>query len=242
MATCFISDLHLSPDVPCITEGFLRFCRELPADVEALYVLGDLFEAWVGDDDDRPYPRTIIQAFRSLSDRGVRLYFAHGNRDFLLGQGFAKATGGTLLGDNTVIKLYGRSVLVTHGDNLCTLDKKYQRFRRIVRMRPLQAVIGAMPLARRIALAEKLRSRSRMTNTHKALNIMDVTPAEVERVMRETGVSLLIHGHTHRPAVHELVIEGQPAQRMVLGDWTDERGWMIRADAEGITLSDFPLP
>lgn len=241
MATCFISDLHLCPDLPVVTEGFLRFCRELPADVEALYVLGDLFEAWVGDDDDRPYPQSIIQAFRNLSERGVRLYFVHGNRDFMLGQGFAQATGGTLLGDSTLIDLYGRSALVMHGDSLCTLDKKYQLFRRVVRTRAFQALICTLPLTRRIALAESLRARSRMDNASKAANILDVTPTEVERVMREAGVDLLIHGHTHRPAVHELVMDGRPAQRMVLGDWTD-RGWMIRADAEGVTLSHFPLP
>lgn len=241
MAICFISDLHLCPELPVVTEGFLRFCRELPADVEALYVLGDLFEAWVGDDDDRPYPRSIIQAFRHLSERGVRLYFVHGNRDFMLGPGFAKATGGTLLGDNTVIDLYGRPALVMHGDSLCTLDKKYQLFRRLVRMRALQTLLCALPLSRRIALAERLRAKSQMNNATKSQSIMDVTPIAVERVMRAAGVDLLIHGHTHRPAVHALEIDGQPAQRMVLGDWTN-RGWMIRADAEGVTLSAFPLP
>lgn len=235
--TYFISDLHLSPDLPRVSAGFLALLENIRG-ADALYVLGDLFEAWVGDDHRDDYNNHVLAAFRALSDSGTTLYFVHGNRDFLLGQGFAGATGGTLLPESQVIDLYGETVLLMHGDQLCTLDEKFMAFRTQSRDPAWQGAMLANPLEQRLMIAQMWRMQSRANNANKAENIMDVTPAEVERVLRESGAPVLLHGHTHRPQVHELRVDGRAARRVVLGDWREDSGEAVIgvADEDGLRL------
>ncbi|MDP2226061.1 MAG: UDP-2,3-diacylglucosamine diphosphatase [Moraxellaceae bacterium] len=235
--TLFISDLHLSPDLPRVTAGFFRYL-EAASGAAALYVLGDLFESWVGDDHRDDYNNAVIAAFRQLSDSGTALFFAHGNRDFLLGAGFVEATAATLLPDNAVIDVNGQRLLVMHGDQLCTLDAKYMAFRAQSRDAAWQQDMLQKPLDQRLMIASMLRMQSRANNANKAENIMDVTPEAVHQALREAGVHTLLHGHTHRPQVHDFLLEGQPAQRFVLGDWREESGEAVTgvADAQGLRL------
>lgn len=238
-ATLFISDLHLDPRRPTMT-GLLRKFLEQPArEAEALYILGDLFEAWIGDDDDAEPGPTVAAALRTLTDVGVPVYFLHGNRDFLLGERFAAASGIQLLPESVVIELAGESVLLLHGDTLCIDDHEYQAFRAQVRHPAWQAQILALPLAQRRALAGQLRETSRQVAQQKATDIIDVNVAEVDRVMRVHGVQRLIHGHTHRPAIHHGRLDGQAARRAVLGDWQDQQGSVLRCDASGWRLEPF---
>jgi len=227
----FISDLHLSPDHPRMTQGFFRYLEQARG-AEALYVLGDLFESWVGDDHLDDYNNTVIAAFRALSDSGTRLFFVHGNRDFLLGQDFAAATGGTLLPESQVIDAQGRRMLVMHGDQLCTRDEKYMAFRAQSRDPAWQQMMLEKPLDQRLMIAAMWRAQSKAMSSNKPENIMDVTPEDVVRVMQEAGVSTLLHGHTHRPAVHDISVAGKPAQRLVLGDWREEDGEAITGVAD----------
>lgn len=235
--TLFISDLHLSPDLPRVTQGFLRYLAQAKG-ATALYVLGDLFEAWVGDDHRDDYNNAVIDAFRALSDSGTRLFFVHGNRDFLLGQGFAEATGGTLLPDSQVIDAEGQRLLVMHGDQLCTLDEKYMAFRAQSRDPAWQQMMLEKPLDQRLMIASMWRMQSKTLNSNKPENIMDVTPEDVVRVMQEAGVTTLLHGHTHRPDVHAVEVAGEAARRIVLGDWREEEGEAVTgiADAQGLRL------
>ncbi len=229
--TWFISDLHLSPELPRITAGFFRLLENIRG-ADALYVLGDLFEVWVGDDNLDDYNQSVVNAFRQLSDSGTRLFFVHGNRDFLLGQGFATATGGELLPENKLIDCYGQKILVMHGDQLCTLDEKYMAFRAQSRDPAWQQMMLEKPLDQRLMIATMWRMQSKANNANKAENIMDVTPADVVRVLEEAGVQTLLHGHTHRPAVHAVEASGQPAQRIVLGDWREDSGEAVIAMAD----------
>ncbi|QTF91027.1 UDP-2,3-diacylglucosamine diphosphatase [Halomonas sp. BM-2019] len=243
MATLLISDLHLHPGTPEITEGFLRWLEERACGCEALYILGDFFEAWIGDDlldlagqdpsGHADLSARVAVALRRLADDGTALYLMHGNRDFLLGERFAREAGATLLPDPSVVELGGRPLLLMHGDSLCTRDTAYQAFRAQARDPQWQAQVLAMPIVERIALAAKLREQSGEATSNKAEAIMDVTPDEVVRVMTEHGVSTLIHGHTHRPAVHELEVDGRPARRIVLGDWQPGQGWEVVIDDGG---------
>lgn len=239
--TVFISDLHLAADLPRVTQGFLTLMQKLQGQTNALYVLGDLFEVWVGDDNDNDYNRQIIGAFRTLSDSGCKLYFVHGNRDFLLGEAFASACGGQLLGERTVIEHNGLSILLEHGDALCTRDEKFMAFRVQSRHPMWQQGMLAKPLAERVQIAELWRMQSKMQNSNKPENIMDVTPEAVEQVLAENKVTTLLHGHTHRPMVHELTIADKAGQRFVLGDWREESGEAVIgiADAQGLRLEDY---
>ncbi|HET8790798.1 MAG TPA: UDP-2,3-diacylglucosamine diphosphatase [Modicisalibacter sp.] len=236
MTTLLISDLHLHAGAPEIAEGFLGYLERQARHADALYILGDFFEAWIGDDYQSAFETRIIDALAQLTKGGTRLYFMHGNRDFLIGEGFAQATGATLLSDPSVIELdcvEGRKrVLLMHGDSLCTRDEAYMKFRAMARDPQWQAQILALPVEQRLELAKNLRSQSGEANSNKAEDIMDVTPDEVIAAMAKHGVRTLIHGHTHRPAVHELHVEGQPAKRMVLGDWQPDRGWEIRIEED----------
>ncbi|WP_347331299.1 UDP-2,3-diacylglucosamine diphosphatase [Marinimicrobium locisalis] len=240
MTRLFVADLHLSERQPQVTEGFFRFLRDRARTAEALYILGDFFDAWIGDDDDSDLSREVTQALRSLSDQGTRLYLMHGNRDFLIGQDFTRAAGAELLPDPSVINLYGRPALLMHGDSLCTRDMEYMAFRRKVRTVQWQSEVLALPLEERRDLARKLREQSQSMNSNKAQDIMDVTPEEVEKAMRKEGTPLLIHGHTHRPARHPMELKGEPAERIVLGDWHD-RGWCLVAAPGVLNLESWKL-
>jgi UDP-2,3-diacylglucosamine hydrolase len=217
--TLLVSDLHLDGSMPGIARQFLEFLRGDARQARALYILGDLFEAWIGDDDPDPAGREIIDALRDLTQSGVPCCLMHGNRDFLLGQQFTRETGCKLLPDGTVVELHGERVLLMHGDVLCTADTSYQRLRRTLRNPAVLWTLRHLPLETRRKLGRRLRAGSQMHTGSTAAEIMDVTPAAVVDTMRAAGVRTLIHGHTHRPAVHELAIDGQPARRIVLGDW-----------------------
>ncbi len=235
-----ISDLHLEQERPDITRAFLHFLDTRARQAEALYILGDFFEVWIGDDAMTPFQRSIAQALRRLADSGTRIYLMHGNRDFLLGKAFCREAGCTLLGDPHTVELAGEKVLLMHGDSLCTLDIGYQKMRRLLRNPLSLFILRNLPLDTRHRLARKLRSESRSQTRMKASDIVDVTPEEVQRVMARYGVKTLIHGHTHRPAVHDLVVDGQPARRIVLGDW-DQQGWALQVDENGFNQSAFAL-
>ncbi|MGH8493526.1 MAG: UDP-2,3-diacylglucosamine diphosphatase [Moraxellaceae bacterium] len=233
--TYFISDLHLYPELPRITAGFFKLLENIRG-ADALYVLGDLFEVWVGDDNLDPYNQSIVNAFRALSDSGTRLYVLHGNRDFLLGAGFAAAIGGELLPEDKVIDCYGHKILIMHGDQLCTLDEKYMAFRAQSRAPAWQQMILDKTLDERHMIATMWRMQSKANSANKPENIMDVTPVDVVRVLEENGVQTLLHGHTHRPAVHNIEASGKAAQRVVLGDWREEEGTAVIAMADDTGL------
>jgi len=233
-----ISDLHLEEGRPDITRAFLGLLAGRARTAESLYILGDFFEAWIGDDAMSPFQRSICQALRALSDSGTNVFLMHGNRDFMIGKAFCKAAGCTLLKDPSVVNFNGEPVLLMHGDSLCTRDEAYMRMRRYLRHPLTLWVLRHLPLSTRHKLARKLRSESRAQTRMKANDIVDVTPDEVVRVMAESGVQTLIHGHTHRPAVHDVQLDGTTAQRIVLGDW-DREGWLLRIDEQGFHLESF---
>ena len=237
----FISDLHLDPERPEHLEALKTLLAEHAGQADALYVLGDLFEAWIGDDDDTPFNQAAIAAFRQFSDSGSKLYFMHGNRDFLLGEDFATACGGTLLEEGTIVDLYGTAAQLMHGDSLCTLDTEYQQFRAMARSPQWQQGMLSQPLEQRRAIAQGMRMQSQGKNANKAENIMDVTPEEVIKSMETAGVQHLIHGHTHRPDVHDVRLTDGTGKRWVLGDW-GKLGWQIVADSErGLRLERFAI-
>lgn len=239
MATLFISDLHLDGTHPEITDQFLRFLDEEARHAEALYILGDLFEAWIGDDDPDPDKRRAIRAIRETTDAGVRCYLIHGNRDFLIGKRFCEETGVRLLEDGTIVELYGRRVLVLHGDSLCIDDHAYQRLRRIVRNPLVQFTMRRLSLSQRQKLAARMRAGSKAhieSMDRAAPQIMDVNAGEVLATFARYGVDCMIHGHTHRPAIHSVMLEsGRSATRIVLGDWY-EQGSVLRWDERGYAL------
>lgn len=240
MATLFIADLHLQTEEPAITAGFLRFLAGDARQADALYILGDLFEAWIGDDDPNPLHHQIAAAIKSLVDSGVPCFFIHGNRDFLLGKRFARESGMTLLPEEKMLDLYGRKVLIMHGDTLCTDDAGYQAFRAKVHQSWLQKLFLALPLFIRQRIAAKMRANSKAANSSKSLEIMDVNQQAVIAELENHQVQWLIHGHTHRPAVHELTANGQPAFRVVLGAWHSE-GSMIKVTPHDVELIAFPF-
>ena len=240
MATLFIADLHLHTEEPAITAGFLHFLNGVAREADALYILGDLFEAWIGDDDPNPLHQRVASAIRALVDSGVPCYFIHGNRDFLLGKRFARESGMQLLPQEKVLELYGRKVLIMHGDTLCTDDAGYQAFRAKVHQPWLQTLFLALPLFIRHRVAAKMRAGSRAANSSKSLAIMDVNQQAVIEAMEKHRVQWLIHGHTHRPAVHQLTANDAPAWRAVLGAWHSE-GSMIRVSKSDVELVQFPF-
>lgn len=239
MTTLFISDLHLDPESPEITRQFLAFLGGEARSADALYVLGDLFEVWLGDDDPDPLARDIVAALRRFTDSGVPCYVLHGNRDFLIGRRFCEETGATLLDDGVVVIVHGERVLLMHGDVLCTDDASYQRLRRVVRNPVVQWTIRRLSLARRRALASRMREGSRMHVGATSPEIMDVNARAVAEAFRAAGVQTMIHGHTHRPAVHELVVDGTHLRRIVLGDW-HAHGSVLEWSSSGFALR--PLP
>jgi UDP-2,3-diacylglucosamine hydrolase len=233
--TLFISDLHLDPARPAVTRALAEFLSR-SRDCHSLYILGDLFEAWLGDDDHAPLSTRVSSMLHQFSAAGPSLYIMVGNRDFLLGRDFCEAAGATLLSDPTVIDLYGEPTLLMHGDSLCTSDVAYQAFRREARSPDWQRDVLSRPLAERRELARSLRAMSAQANSIKSEDIMDVTPQEVTSVMAQHGVRQLIHGHTHRPARHAL----DAGLRWVLGAWEDQ-GWFIEATPREIKLNIFDI-
>lgn len=220
--TLFISDLHLHPQDPRVTQRFVQFMKNEARQAEALYIIGDLFEAWVGDDDQTPFHQQIIQELKSLHQAGVATYFIHGNRDFLIGRRFAKQTGITLLPDPCVIDIYGKKILLSHGDLLCTHDRRHQRFRSFVFNPLCQKLFLTIPLFFRHRIARKIRNQSGQHNQGAPHYIMDVASVAVEALMRQHNVNLLIHGHTHRPAIHKM----GDKERVVLGAWHDNADYV----------------
>ncbi|WP_349986625.1 UDP-2,3-diacylglucosamine diphosphatase [Stenotrophomonas sp. WHRI 8082] len=242
MTTLFISDLHLDASRPAITDLFLGFLRHEALRAEALYILGDLFEAWIGDDTPSPAADAVAVALKEVTDSGVPVYFIRGNRDFLLGEQYAARAGMRILPDPCVIDLYGAPVLLQHGDLLCTDDLPYQQFRAQTRDPAFQAQFLAQPLAARIAFAQKARdaSQSRQSEMKQGdrtqfETVTDVSPAEVEATFSRFGVDTMIHGHTHRPAVHPLLAAGKARTRVVLGDWY-EQGSVLRVTPDAMAL------
>lgn len=221
MLTYLISDLHLAPEHKSGTALFQQFMNTLAPKADALYVLGDLFEAWVGDDDDDRYVQNIIDRFQQFSTTGKPLYFQRGNRDFLLGDAFTKRTGGQMLDDEHITELANQTVLLMHGDQLCVDDVDYQKFRAMVRTEAWQQTLLAKPLTERKAIASAMRMKSKENQQNKAEYIMDVNQAALESTLQKHQVSNVIHGHTHRPAHHQFTLNEQAAHRWVLGDWHD---------------------
>ena len=247
MSTLFVSDLHLDPARPEITALFLRFLQREAASADALYILGDLFEAWVGDDDPSSTGQQVADGLRRLADAGVPVYFVHGNRDFLVGQDYAGRAGMRILPDPAVVSLYGEPVLVMHGDLLCTDDHAYQAFRAQTRDPHWQAMFLAQPLAARQAFAAQARQASmsrqkEMIDGDRACfeTVTDVNPQAVEATLARYGVATLVHGHTHRPAVHAVRIGDREGRRIVLGDWY-EHGSVLRVSPGHCDLQALPL-
>jgi UDP-2,3-diacylglucosamine hydrolase len=235
----FVSDLHLSAVRPDAVGCFLRFLAERAPGAQALYVLGDLFDAYIGDDDERFPNRDIKAGLRQLAAGGTRVYFQHGNRDFLVGDRFCRDAGAQLLGDYAVVDLFGTPTLVTHGDLLCTDDVQYQQARERVRSDAWKQNALAKPLFARRLYARWYRYRSGRDKGAKTAEIMDVNPGAVVSAMNGFGVSRLIHGHTHRPAVHDLDLAGSPAQRFVLAEWLEE-GQVLVWSPDGYRLEVVP--
>ena len=240
MGTLFISDLHLDESRPGITALFLDFLRNDAVNAEALYILGDLFEAWVGDDDTAALGNKVAQGLRELGEQGVPVFFMRGNRDFLVGPAFAKRAGLRILPDPCVIELYGKPTLLMHGDLLCTDDIAYQAFRAQVRSEDWQTQFLSQPLAARLSFAEHARAASKQHQSGlmngQQESIMDVTQASVSALMKQFGLARLIHGHTHRPAIHHFSNGDTSSQRIVLGDWYSQ-GSVLQVDADGDLLS-----
>lgn len=242
MTTLFISDLHLDAERPAVTELFGAFMQRQAMAADALYILGDLFEAWVGDDDPSETGAYVAARIREVADAGVPVFFIRGNRDFLLGETFARRAGMRILPDPAVVMLYGRPAILMHGDLLCTSDTAYQAFRAQTRQPAWQAQFLAQPLAARLAFAAQARAASAahqggLKRDDKAQfeTLTDVAPETVDATLARFGIDTLIHGHTHRPAIHDLTIDGRTCRRIVLGDWY-EQGSVLRVEPDGMAL------
>ena len=238
MTTLFISDLHLTEDEPRVADAFISFIDEHARQAEALYILGDFFEVWLGDDHNTAFNRGIIDALATLP---IDKYIMHGNRDFLIGETFCKAAGLTLLPDPTVLDIHGTKVLCMHGDSLCTRDEQYMTTRKMLRNPEFQQELLSQPLEVRASIAKGARDKSKAHTRETALEIMDVTPDEVIRELVSHGTTLLVHGHTHRPAIHEHPpINNMSGTRIVLGDW-NRQAWYLRWDDNGYDLRSYDI-
>lgn len=234
--TLFVGDLHLSADRPDILAAFNRFLSQDASHCDALYILGDLFEVWVGDDIAEPFALELAERLKAFSAH-TPIYFVHGNRDFLLGKRYAKLAGMTLLPEVYCIDLYGIPSVILHGDSLCTLDKAYQRFRRFRNFGWAKFIYNHLPKSQRTAIANKLRHKSKQSNQLKSYSIMDVELSAVEQLMQQTDTKRMIHGHTHRPNIHQLT---NNRQRIVVGDWY-EQGSVLKVSAEQLVLQRLPF-
>ena len=238
MTSLIISDLHLEDKKPEITQAFLRFLDEKCSSAESLYILGDFFEVWIGDDVSNPLIEQIITRLKSLAQSGCKLYLMHGNRDFLLGEAFANACQLKLLNDPYLIQHQGENVVLMHGDSLCTDDSDYMAMRPILRDKAFIANFLEKSIDERMVFAQQLRSESTSANQEKSYDIMDVNQAEVIRVLESHQSQILIHGHTHRPKVHALEANNQSAQRFVMSDW-DNDIFYVELSEQGIALKQF---
>ena len=242
----FISDLHLQESRPDITAGLLHFLADHAGQCQTLFILGDLFEVWLGDDESTALSRQVAAALRRFQQQGSSLYLLHGNRDFLLGPDYAEQCGAELIEEPHVLRTADGNHLLVHGDSLCTDDVDYMQFRASVRNQQWQQEFLARPLAARREFARQAREQSRAATAGKAMTIMDVNQDAVLKLLRDQQLSSLIHGHTHRPAIHQLVLDPPiaghtRASRLVLGDW-DQSGWYARLTDTQLTLHSFPLP
>ncbi|AFP85013.1 UDP-2,3-diacylglucosamine diphosphatase [secondary endosymbiont of Ctenarytaina eucalypti] len=237
MSTLFVSDIHLNIQAPVITGSFLHFLRTRATAAQALYILGDLFEVWIGDDDTNPLNYEIANALQALGQKGIPCYFIHGNRDFLLGHRYAIISDMKLLSAPQVICVHGVRVVILHGDTLCADDKNYQRLHRIFHQDWLKKLFLALPLRLRKQISKKIRANSRLANAKKTASVMDVNAQSVMSVMAHTDAMVMIHGHTHQPAIHVL-----PGGRLraVLGAWYHQ-GVAIEVTGEYVSLHEFPL-
>jgi UDP-2,3-diacylglucosamine hydrolase len=217
--TAIISDLHLDSNHEETYLLFVHLLKQIQGNTERLYIAGDLFEKWIGDDDNSPFCLDVVQQLKNLSDSGVSLFIMHGNRDFLLGKGFIESTQSQLLSDPAVIDLYGEKVLLSHGDLLCTDDRNYQILRRTVRKSWLQKIFLALPLSLRSAIGHRMRKQSQYAQLNKSLSVMDANPKAIQKMMSRYEADLLIHGHTHRPNLQIFLSSGQYHRRIVLSDW-----------------------
>jgi len=232
VSTLFISDLHLSGERENITELFIKFLDQRASKADALYILGDLFEVWPGDDMIQPDYDSSITKMKQLADNGLPLFVMQGNRDFLMAEKFTEKSGATLIEDPTIIDLYGTPTLLMHGDTLCSDDVDYQKFRTMVRDPGWKKDFFAKPKEERLAMTTKYRKISKDETAKKNMEIMDVNQQTVEAIMSENGINQLIHGHTHRPAIHDFSVNGQSKKRIVLGDWF-EHGSVLVCDESG---------
>jgi UDP-2,3-diacylglucosamine hydrolase len=232
--------LHLDARRPQIIDLFFRFLDEQAGVARALYILGDLFEFWIGDDDNQPHNQDILNRLQAFAASGSQLYFMHGNRDFLVGDDFSRQSHCKLLNDPSVIDLFGNNVLLMHGDTLCTDDADYQAFRKEVRSNHWQEKVMAMAITERIEYFRKLREASSESINEKPAEIMDVSQDTVMRTMNQYRVQTLIHGHTHRPGVHDFQLNNQPARRIVLGDWY-VHGSVLVCNEKGMQLETHSL-
>lgn len=236
----FISDLHLAPEETRITAGFYDFMLQ-PQAGDTLFILGDFFNYWIGDDVPHPYTDKIKQLLKATSERGVKIYIMHGNRDFLIGERFCEESGCELLDDPTLIELNGEPTLLMHGDSLCTRDEAYMEFRQMARNPDWQAEFLGKSIEERIAFANQARDESQSSNSMKDESIMDVTPDEVDLALTQNQCRHMIHGHTHRPNIHQWETQGEQRQRLVLGDWYS-KGWYLKVDSDGFDFVQFDLP
>jgi UDP-2,3-diacylglucosamine hydrolase len=240
----FISDLHLDASRPAVAEAFFDFLAKDAVKANALYILGDLFELWVGDDDDDPFVLLVQTKLKQLSETGTAVYFMHGNRDFLIGERFANNSGVILLPDPFPLEIDNTTVVLMHGDSLCTRDRAYQAFRAESRSKAWFDKVLGLSLSERRALGQQLRQQSKTMSSRKADDIMDVSNDAVEKVFTEFGADKLIHGHTHRPCRHLLSFNGQSSnsqgpERIVLGDW-DNLAWCLRFEGDWY-LESWPI-
>ena len=238
MSILFISDVHLSPEQHEIAAAFYRFLSTEASKAHALYILGDLFETWIGDDDPSELANEVQDRLRALTSSGTKVYLQHGNRDFLLGSRFERKTGAKLVSDYHIICEYGHRALLMHGDLLCTDDHAYQAFRRKVRNPVYRWILRNLPLSKRQEMALRWRTETSRLSKKKASQIMDVNQRTVETVSLKTNTSILVHGHTHRPKRHRF--DHEKKERIVLGDW-GQRGWALKLDSKGFELYSFLL-
>lgn len=236
MRTLFIGDLHLSADRLDITQAFTHFLETELDDADALYILGDLFEVWVGDDIAAPFALELANKLKQVSLK-LPVYFIHGNRDFMLGKQFARAAGMQILPEVTCLNLYGVKTVILHGDSLCTLDKAYQRFRKLRSLALARWLYGCLSKKTRQGIADNIRSKSKSSNKHKSYTIMDVEPNAVNALLARTHAQYMIHGHTHRPAIHQL---DNGCKRIVVGDWY-QQGSVLSVSPQGIDLQSLPF-